>query len=89
MNPAGYATSETVNEKNRRKRRCHVPAESAGKDLVMAELLRRGFEAELARSSYEKHVEWAAEQVSSRKLMSLCLEGGHPCNSVSPSWQAP
>ena len=55
MNPTGYATSETVDEKNGRKRRYHVPAESAGKDLVMAELLRRGFEAEHAGSSYEKH----------------------------------
>ncbi len=33
----------------------HVPAEDTGKHLVMTELLRRGFEAELAGASYEKH----------------------------------
>jgi hypothetical protein len=37
------------------RRKCHVPAESTGKHLVMAELLRRGFDAELAGASYEKH----------------------------------
>ena len=47
--------SETAGEKNRRKRKHHVPAEFTGKHLVMAELLRRGFEAELAAASHEKH----------------------------------
>jgi hypothetical protein len=47
--------SETAEEKNRRKRKSHVPAEDAGKHLVMAELLRRGFEAELAGATHEKH----------------------------------
>jgi SOS response regulatory protein OraA/RecX len=55
MAPAGYAMSETADEKKRRKRKYHVTAESTGKHLVMAELLRRGFEAELAGSRYEKH----------------------------------
>jgi hypothetical protein len=40
---------------NRRKQKYHVTAESTGKNLVMAELLRRGFDAELAGASYEKH----------------------------------
>jgi len=47
--------SEAADKKKRRKRKYHVPAEFTGKDLVMAELLRRGFEAELAGASYEKH----------------------------------
>jgi hypothetical protein len=46
---------ETADEKKRRRRKYPVTAESTGKHLVMTELLRRGFEAELARSSYEKH----------------------------------
>ena len=46
---------ETADEKKRRRRKYHVTAESTGKHLVMAELLRRGFEAELAGASYEKH----------------------------------
>jgi hypothetical protein len=45
---------ETADEKNRRKRK-YVSAESVGKQLVMAELLRRGFDAELAGFSPEKH----------------------------------
>lgn len=62
MQPAGYAMSETADEKKRRKRRYHITAESTGKHLVMAELLRRGFEAELAGSRYEKHdmLVWAS-----------------------------
>jgi|SwirhisoilCB1_FD_contig_31_18325923_length_1412_multi_3_in_0_out_0_2 hypothetical protein len=62
MAPAGYAMSETADEKKRRKRKYHVTAESTGKHLVMAELLRRGFEAELAGSRYEKHdmLVWAS-----------------------------
>ena len=55
MPSADYATSEAADKKKRRKRKYHVPAEFTGKDLVMAELLRRGFAAELAGSSYEKH----------------------------------
>ncbi len=47
--------SETADEKDRRKRRYYVTAESTGKRLVIAELLRRGFEAEVARASHEKH----------------------------------
>jgi hypothetical protein len=45
---------ETADEKNRRKRK-YVSAESVGKQLVMGELLRRGFDAEPAGSSHEKH----------------------------------
>ena len=45
---------ETADEKNRRKRK-YVSAKSVGKQLVMAELLRRGLDAELAGSSREKH----------------------------------
>jgi hypothetical protein len=37
------------------RQKYHVPAESTGKHLVMAELLRRGFDAELAGAGYEKH----------------------------------
>ena len=44
MRPAGYAMSETAGGKNRRKRRSRVPDEL----LVMGELLRRGFEAQLS-----------------------------------------
>ena len=46
---------ETADEKKRRRRKYPVTAESTGKHLVMTELLRRGFEAELAGASYEKH----------------------------------
>ena len=63
MRPAGYGMSETADAMNRRKRKYHVTAESTGKHLVMAELLRRGFEAELAGPSYEKHhmLVWARD----------------------------
>ena len=44
MRPAGYAMSETAGGKNRRKRRSRVPDEL----LVMGELSRRGFEAQLS-----------------------------------------
>ena len=46
---------ETADEKKRRRRRYPATAEFTGKHLVMAELLRRGFEAEFAGASYEKH----------------------------------
>ena len=46
---------ETADEKKRRRRRYPDTAEATGKHLVMTELLRRGFEAELAGASYEKH----------------------------------
>jgi hypothetical protein len=55
MPSADYATSGAADKKKTRKRKYHVPAEFTGKDLVMAELLRRGFDAELAGASYEKH----------------------------------
>jgi hypothetical protein len=45
----------TAGERKRRRRKPHVPAEDTGKHLVMTELLRRRFEAELAGASYEKH----------------------------------
>jgi hypothetical protein len=47
--------SETADEKNRRKRKYRVKAESTGKHLVMAELLRLGFNAQFAGARYEKH----------------------------------
>jgi hypothetical protein len=43
--------NETAGRKNRRKRKSRVPA---GEDLVMGELLRRGFEARL--SDRKEHV---------------------------------
>ena len=46
---------ETADDKKRRRRRYPDTAESTGKRLVMTELLRRGFEAEFAGASYEKH----------------------------------
>ena len=46
---------ETADEKKRRRRKYPATAEHTGKHLVMTELLRRGFEAELASASYEKH----------------------------------
>jgi hypothetical protein len=52
---ADHAMRETADEKKRRRRRYPDTAESTGKHLVMTELLRRGFEAELAGASYEKH----------------------------------
>jgi hypothetical protein len=45
----------TAGERKRRRRKPHVPAEGTGKHLVMTELLRRRFEAELAGACYEKH----------------------------------
>ena len=54
MPSADYAMRETADDENRRKRNYHVTAESIGTHLVMAELLGRGFEAELAGASYEK-----------------------------------
>jgi len=45
----------TADEKKRRRRRYPDTAESTGKHLVMTELVRRGFEAEFAGASYEKH----------------------------------
>jgi hypothetical protein len=55
IHSADHAMRETADEKKRRRRKYHVPAEHTGKHLVMNELLRRGFEAELAGASYEKH----------------------------------
>jgi len=55
MRLADHAMRETADEKKRRRRNPHVPAEDTGKHLVMTELLRRGFEAEFAGASYEKH----------------------------------
>ena len=46
---------ETADERKRRRRKYPATAEHTGKHLVMTELLRRGFEAELAGASYEKH----------------------------------
>jgi hypothetical protein len=71
--------SETADEKNGRKRRRHVTAESTGKHLVMAELLRRGFEAKLAGSRYEKHdmLVW----VSGSRPKSIQIKTVH-----SPPW---
>jgi hypothetical protein len=54
MHPSGYAMRGTADKKNRRKRKYYTTAESTGKGLVTAELLRRGFEAELADAGYEK-----------------------------------
>ena len=48
MPSADYATRVTADDENRRKRKYRVTAESIGRHLVMAELLQRGFEAELA-----------------------------------------
>jgi hypothetical protein len=45
----------TADEKKRRRRKYPATAEHTGKRFVMTELLRRGFEAELAGTSYEKH----------------------------------
>ena len=45
---------ETADEKKRRRRKYPGTAEHTGKHLVMSELLRRGFHAELAGASYEK-----------------------------------
>ena len=45
----------TADERKRRRRKYPATAESTGKHLVMTELLRRGFDAELAGASYEKH----------------------------------
>ena len=50
-----HAMRETADDKKRRRRRYPDTAESTGKHLVMTELLRRGFEAEFAGASYEKH----------------------------------
>jgi hypothetical protein len=55
MLSADHAMRETADEKKRRRRKYPATAESTGKHLVMTELLRRGFEAELAGASYEKH----------------------------------
>ena len=46
---------ETADEKKRRRRKYPATSESVGKHLVMTELLQRGFEAEFAGASYEKH----------------------------------
>jgi hypothetical protein len=51
MHPDDCAMGGTAGGKNRRKRNSRVPA---GEDLVMGELLRRGFEAQL--SDRKEHV---------------------------------
>jgi hypothetical protein len=48
-----HARRKTADEKKRRRRRYPHTAEDLGKQLVMTELLQRGYEAEFA--SYEKH----------------------------------
>ena len=48
-------TSGITNEKERRKRRSSVPADSQGEYLVMAELLGRGFDAEFADPGSRGH----------------------------------
>jgi hypothetical protein len=55
MRSADHAMRETADERKRRRRKYPATAESTGKHLVKTELLRRGFEAELAGASYEKH----------------------------------
>jgi hypothetical protein len=55
ISSADYARRETADEKKRRRRKYPATAESTGKHLVMTELLRRGFEAEFAGATYEKH----------------------------------
>jgi hypothetical protein len=45
----------TVEEKKRRRRKYPATSESVGKHLVMAELVRRGFETELASAGLERH----------------------------------
>jgi hypothetical protein len=52
---ADHAMRETADEKKRRRRKYPATAESTGKHLVMTELLQRGFEAEFASASHEKH----------------------------------
>jgi hypothetical protein len=51
MHPDDCAMGGTAGGKNRRKRKSRVPA---GEDLVIGELLRRGFEAQL--SDRKEHV---------------------------------
>ncbi len=46
---------ETAEEKKRRRRKYPATAESTGKHLVMTELQGRGFDAEFAGASHEKH----------------------------------
>jgi hypothetical protein len=60
--------SEIANEKERRKRRASVPAESAGEYLVMAALLGRGFDAEFAGPGSRGHdlVVWSSDSSSRR-----------------------
>jgi hypothetical protein len=52
---ADHAMRETADEKKRRRRKYPATAESTGMHFVMTELLRWGFDAELAGASYEKH----------------------------------
>ena len=49
------AMNETTNEKERRKRKSSVPSEAAAEYLLMAELLRRGFDAEFAGPGSRGH----------------------------------
>ena len=55
IHSADHAMRETADEKKRRRRKYPATAESTGKHLVMTELLQRGFEAEFASASHEKH----------------------------------
>jgi len=71
MPSADYAMSETADDENRRKRKYHVTAESIGRHLVMAELVQRGFEAELAGASYEKRDMLVWERDSSPKHIQI------------------
>ena len=60
--------SETADDQKRRKQKYHATAKSIGRRLVMAEVLRRGFEAELAGASYEKRdmLVWARDSSPKR-----------------------
>jgi hypothetical protein len=60
--------SGVINEKERRKRKSSVPAESAGEYLVMAQLLRRGFDAEFAGPGSRGHdlLVWSTDSSARR-----------------------
>jgi hypothetical protein len=60
--------SEITNEKERRKRKSSVPAESAGEYLAMAELLGPGFDAEFAGPGSRGHdlLVWSSDSLAQR-----------------------
>jgi hypothetical protein len=60
--------SETTNEKQRRKRKSSVPADSAGEYLVMGELLGRGFDVEFAGPGSRGHdlLVWSSDSSPQR-----------------------